>query len=457
MTMMPKFPADIPGPMDGPASETQLRVLVVSHAHPSLSLGGAEIASHNLHKGLNATPGVRSHYLARVGSPVARHGATALMSLRQASGDFLYHADDYDHFLLSNRNTEELERDFMRVVSEVQPDVVHIHHFIGLGLETIHAIRRACPQAIIVFTFHEYLSICHHHGQMVKTNSNRLCDRATPSDCNRCFPEISPARFLRRESFARGMFGAVDHFVSPSHFLIDRYVTWGLPAERFSMIENGLTLEDAVPARTLTPTAPRRSRFAYFGQMTPYKGVDVLIEAVTRVPDTVWGEDSVLMIFGGNLEFQPKAYREKVEALVERAGRRVRFHGSYRNDEMPRLMREIDWVVTPSIWWENSPIVIQEAFFHGRPLICSNIGGMAEKIPDGVAGLHFRTGSAEDLAEKLSQALTDTPLWDRLRAGAPATTSARDCADQHLALYRSLIERRRTEAPAAPETASASA
>ena len=43
-------------------------------------------------------------------------------------------------------------------------------------------------------------------------------------------------------------------------------------------------------------------------------------------------------------------------------------------------MSEIDWVVVPSRWWENSPLVIQEAFMHGRPVICSGIGGMAEKV-----------------------------------------------------------------------------
>ena len=53
-------------------------------------------------------------------------------------------------------------------------------------------------------------------------------------------------------------------------------------------------------------------------------------------------------------------------------------------------MSSVDWVVVPSIWWENSPLVIQEAFMHGRPVICSDIGGMAEKVNDGVDGLHFR-------------------------------------------------------------------
>jgi glycosyltransferase involved in cell wall biosynthesis len=105
-------------------------------------------------------------------------------------------------------------------------------------------------------------------------------------------------------------------------------------------------------------------------------------------------------------------------------------------------MRQVDWVVIPSIWWENSPLVIQEAFLHGRPLIASDIGGMKEKVRDGIDGLHFRVGSAEDLADKLATVLTDPKLWKRLRAGAPAPIGHEEAAERHLALYERLLRNR---------------
>ncbi len=423
------------------------RVLMVSHGHPSFSLGGGEIAAYNLHKGLNKIGGADSRFLARVGHPVVRHSGTALMSLRQKEGEFLYHADEYDHFLISNRNTEEIERDFMRVLNDLKPDVVHFHHFIGLGLETIYAVRRALPDCVIVITFHEFLSICNHHGQMVKTGGTKLCNRATPNDCNACFPEISPARFLRREHFIRGLLQVADYFVSPSQFLADRYIDWGIDASKMIVIENGLDIVAPTPRREL-PVGGRRSRFAYFGQITQFKGVDVLLDAVTRIPEAVWGDDAQLMIFGGNLERQPKPFQEKIEALVEKAGNRVRFYGAYQNTEMPRLMRNIDWTIIPSIWWENSPIVIQESFYHGRPMISSNIGGMAEKITDGVDGMHFRVGSSEDLVDRMTEALTNPVLWDRLRAGIKTPIDYEECAKQHLDLYRDIAASRTKSLPA---------
>lgn len=419
-----------------------MRVLVVSHGHPAFSLGGAEIASYNLHKGLQECEGIDTHYLARVGAPTPRHAGTALMSLRQRGGEMLYYAEDYDHFLLSNRATEEIERDFVRVLRDLKPDVVHFHHFIGLGLECLFAVRDTLPDALIVVTFHEYLSICHHHGQMVKTGAFKLCYRSSPSDCNACFPEIAPARFLARETFIKGLLNLADHFVSPSRFLAERYQAWGLAPERFSVIENGIDVAEPAPARPLPDPTSRRSRFAFFSQLTPYKGADVLIDAVTRIPESVWGDDAVLLIYGGNLERQPQAYQDKLAALIETAGRRVRFCGAFQNQEMPNLMRSVDWVVMPSVWWENSPIVIQEAFFHGRPILSSNLGGMAEKITNEVDGLHFRSGSPEDLVDCMTRALSEPGLWERLRSGIKKPLSHVDCAVMHLSLYQRLIAER---------------
>ncbi|MEJ6782630.1 glycosyltransferase family 4 protein [Aminobacter sp. Piv2-1] len=426
----------------------QLRVLVVSHGHPSISLGGAEIASHSLHRGLNALPDVESVYLARVGRPFPRHGASALMGLRPSEDELLFHADDYDHFFLSNRDTDALQRDLVRFVRDARPHVIHFHHVLGVGMEALYAVREAQPWSIIVMTFHEYLSICHNHGQMVKKPTGQLCREASPIACHGCFPEIPVSHFLKRERFVRGMINLADAFVSPSKFLADRYAEWGIDPDRLSVIENGIVMGEAATARELPTRAPRRNRFAYFGQLTPFKGVDVLIDAVSRVPKDIWGDDACLMIFGGNLERQPTEFQDRLKKLIEDAGQRVRFYGAYENADMPRLMRSVDWVVLPSTWWENSPLVIQEALHHRRPIICSDIGGMAEKVRDGKDGLHFRAGSAQDLADRLAEALADPQAWDRLQASMRQPMSHVGCAREHVDLYRRLLRRKHGDAVA---------
>jgi glycosyltransferase involved in cell wall biosynthesis len=94
------------------------------------------------------------------------------------------------------------------------------------------------------------------------------------------------------------------------------------------------------------------------------------------------------------------------------------------------------------VWWENSPPVIREAFQHGRPVICSDIGAMAEKVHHRVDGLHFRVGDPAGLAAALERAAMTPRLWYRLRDGISPVKPL----DQHVStlteLYSDLIERR---------------
>jgi glycosyltransferase involved in cell wall biosynthesis len=128
----------------------------------------------------------------------------------------------------------------------------------------------------------------------------------------------------------------------------------------------------------------------------------------------------------------------------------VTFAGQYDADDVPQLMSEIDWVVVPSRWWENSPLVIQEAFMHGRPVICSGIGGMAEKVAHDVNGLHFVVSDPAHLAETIRGATGTPGLWERLRDGIPEIYRMDDQVARLSLLYDELIARRTgVEEPAA--------
>src|SRR2546422_4052506 len=138
------------------------------------------------------------------------------------------------------------------------------------------------------------------------------------------------------------------------------------------------------------------------------------------------GVDAHLWIHGANLDLQPVEFQRQVNELLAACKDNVTLVGRYQPESLARLMAGVDWVVVPSIWWENSPLVIQEAFLHGRPVICSGIGAMAEKVTDGVNGLHFRPGDAESLSRTISHAVSRPGLWDRLGAGVPAVPTVGD-------------------------------
>jgi len=93
----------------------------------------------------------------------------------------------------------------------------------------------------------------------------------------------------------------------------------------------------------------------------------------------------------------------------------------------------------PSIWWENAPLVIEEAFQQGRPVICSDIGGMAESVTHEVDGLTFRAGDAHALAAAMERALVEPDLWQLLAAGITPRRTMAACVEDHLQLYRNLL------------------
>jgi glycosyltransferase involved in cell wall biosynthesis len=164
------------------------------------------------------------------------------------------------------------------------------------------------------------------------------------------------------------------------------------------------------------------------------------------------GVDAHLFLHGANLELHGGEFETEVRRLLGEAGANVTVAGPYAHGDLPALMGNVDWVIVPSTWWENSPLVIQEAFLHRRPVICSGVGGMAEKVHDDVNGLHFVLGNPGSLAGAIGKAVTTPNLWETLVAGIPAIHPMDDhianLTRHYQALMASRDESEPVEAPA---------
>jgi glycosyltransferase involved in cell wall biosynthesis len=266
---------------------------------------------------------------------------------------------------------------------------------------------------------------------MMRTKGRERCDRASPGRCNSCFPETSSDRFLLRERFIKTLFGQVDRFIAPSQFIKDRFIAWGLPAASIEVIANGRPHVEPAPHRLSVDG--RRPVFGYFGNLNPWKGVPSLLKAAQRLTSSGF-EDFELRIHGG-APFQSKDFVDEIEALLDETEPQVIRLGQYRRDELPALIAAVDWVVMPSIWWENAPLVIQEAFLHRRPVIASNIGGMAEAVRDEIDGLHVRPDDPVSLATTMRRAMETPGLWDSLVSGITSPPDIAAVADHHLIAY----------------------
>ncbi|WP_043318823.1 glycosyltransferase family 4 protein [Microbulbifer sp. HZ11] len=409
---------------------SEQKILIVSHGHPDHSKGGAEVAAYNLFKEYERQ-GLDTIFLARTDQP--SHGGSAFSTIN-SDREILFHTHMSDFFLFQSGNKKHIWQDFRDLLEKYRPTVVHLHHYIHMGLEMIREVKNTLPDTRIIVTLHEYLAICANNGQMVKPGKQmKLCYKSSPTDCARCFPERSAADFFLREKYIKSIFELVDKFISPSHFLIDRYKQWGIPEEKMVMIENGQP-EVKAPAPRPLAEGEVRGRFAFFGQINPFKGVDVMLEAFNLLPDDIKGKVH-LDIHGANLEIQTPEFQEKINKLLDDLGDLVTLHGSYESHEIGRLMEQADWVIIPSVWWENSPMVIQEAYNHGRPLIASDIGGMVEKIKDSVNGIHFRARGATSLSAKIASDTLDPEFWSSISAKIKPPLSVSKCANLHLDIY----------------------
>ncbi|MFC7690067.1 glycosyltransferase [Paeniroseomonas aquatica] len=275
--------------------------------------------------------------------------------------------------------------------------LANFHHFLNFGVNALRVL-----EVPVVLTLHEFLAACHHSGQMVTRPARHLCGAATPEACATCFPERGAARFAMRQRHLLETLGGLRGFVSPSHFLADRMAGWGLPRSRIAVVENGL--RDASPPAPAKAPGDDQWVFGFFGQINPFKGVDLLLEAATLIEADAALAGRVRIRIHGVMIGQPPEFVARFQAAVARHAC-LEFVGAYDNASVGRLMRDCDYVVVPSTWWENSPMVIQEAFQAGRPVLCSDIGGMAEKVVDGVSGLHFRIGNRLDLLRAMRTAM----------------------------------------------------
>ena len=200
-------------------------------------------------------------------------------------------------------------------------------------------------------------------------------------------------------------FRLVDHFVSPSHFLIDRYVAWGLPPERLTMIENGMPIRPPRDRPNVYPEFDGGLTVGFFGQISALKGINVVLDAAEMLH--AQGHGSIRIDIHGDHSGQPEHFRKDFEARLAKAPPNFSFRGPYENQRVDALMRSVHAVLVPSVWWENSPLVIQEALLNRRPVLCSDIGGMAEKVRDGQDGFHFQASSAHSLANLLRRLAAD--------------------------------------------------
>jgi glycosyltransferase involved in cell wall biosynthesis len=200
--------------------------------------------------------------------------------------------------------------------------------------------------------------------------------------------------------------------IAPTKFLRDAYIANGLKVP-VHLSNFGVDIP-RLPKPLKEPGSP--IKFGFIGQIASHKGTDILIDAFRQLP----AGSAELLIYGP--KDQDTGYMAK---LTEKAaGFQVLFKGTFAKEKLTDVLAELDFLVIPSTWYENSPLVLLNALATHTPVIVSDVEGMTEFVEDGINGYIFDRGSISDLARVLHR-IVEEPLkarWMSKSTNYPRTT-----------------------------------
>ncbi len=267
-----------------------------------------------------------------------------------------------------------------------QPEVVHVHNTFPLispslywacaqlgvpVVQTLHNFRLACPQAMFL-----------REGKVCES-----CLGKTP------WPALAHGCYRRSRAQTAVIFGMlalhramgtferkVTRYIALTEFSRNKFIQAGLPAARLMVKPN------FVEGSSL-PEAKGRQNMLFVGRLSAEKGIAVLGQAWLDCPGLS------LLVAGVGEASGHLAHLQGVTML-----------GFQNSTQVRALMQSAMALVLPSLWYENFPLSVAEAYASGLPVIASRIGALAEIVEHGVTGLLFKVGDAADLSRTLNWA-----------------------------------------------------
>ena len=442
-----------------------MRLLHAIHDFLPRHPAGSEIYAFNLCRELASRHIV--HVVAAEYDPARRHGTLAW---RVHDGlPVVEIVNNWEGSFADTWRSPRLGQQLDHVLRALRPDVLHVHSLFNLTFDLpIMARALGIP---VVATLHDHTLVCPAGGQRLHSRDRTICVDIQPARCADCFSRSpfhaqmavgaatriagpagqrlgkaaswmarraprTTALFARRAlahaapvtesdiaarlDRLRAVFDAVDLFVAPSAALASAYSDLGLPADKLRVSDNGFV---PLPRRPRPPAArPGSLRVGFVGTLVWHKGVHVLIEAMRHLPPgrcelEIWGSLDTFPDYAADLATRAR-------------GLPVRFCGQFDHADAASVYDRFDVLAVPSLWPENSPLVIHEAFMAGIPVVASRIGGLPELVADDVNGLLYEPTSPASLAAAL-QKLLDRPhrIAEMAERVPPVKTIEEDARD----------------------------
>ncbi len=354
---------------------------------------------------------------------------------------------------------------FMQLVAEEQPDLWHVQELAegkGIGMAQLAAVRQ---QGIpVVLTMHLSTYSCHTGNLIYK--QERACDGIIRlRACTACSYQaqgvtgagakalelaagllyragINTSKKGSRLGTALGFpfliaqekqqLSAIADYCSRIIVIAGFYkkilIANGVAEAKLLHSPQGLTAGHQILNNT---TIILPLKLVFVGRVSKYKGLHLLIAALQQLP----ADQFTLHIYGPDTE---GAYAE--ECRQQSAGMdNLHWKGSLAPETVVPMLEQYHLLCLPSTFSEMSPLVIQESFAAGIPILASDVYGNAEQVEDGVNGWLFDFKNVVSLRQKLAMLAAAPGLVDAARQQLPATRSFENVATEHMELYKNIL------------------
>lgn len=340
------------------------------------------------------------------------------------------------------------------ILKEKKIDVLHLISGYLISSSVLEVAHQENVKTVLSLT--DFWFLCPRISMI--NSQNKLSELPiTPQKCTQCVGEEKrryrwPAKILPgimkfywshqtaeieqmegRQKHLLNEFSKVDAVISPSKFLKDFHQKAGAKNPRMIYSRQGYEFSETKD-ELFQKEKSDHLRLGYIGQFIWKKGIHVIIKALKLIPDIPLS----LKLYGNT-----NAFPDYSEKLADLAGTDLRIHweGVFPHENISSIFRDLDIIIVPSVWYENSPNVILEAFAHKTPVMASNLGGMAELIKEQVNGLLFSPGDEVDLARQIKNIVKNPSIIDKLSQGIEPVKSLDQEINEIENVYRKIMHR----------------
>ncbi|MFA5187859.1 MAG: glycosyltransferase [Patescibacteria group bacterium] len=328
----------------------------------------------------------------------------------------------------------EAKRKLEALIKKAKPDIAHLHNFsFQLTPSILQTLKKY--NIPIVWTMHDYKLICPNYRLFTQGSVCERCKVHKYYNCwkYKCIKNNSGMSFLAMlEMYLHKLilrsYEKIDCFIAPSKFLEAKVLDWGINEAKVKQLYHLLDLEK------LNVNPEIGEGLLYFGRLAEEKGLKILLEAMKDLPNIK------LKIVGAGPQKQ-----ELQNYIAGNNLNNVEIVSHKTGSELYDLIKNARLVVVPSIWYENNPISILEAFAFGKPVIGSNLGGIPELVRENKTGFLFTAGNSRELKNKIAQNYNkaeELKIWGaNARQLVASISNPADHLQSLLDLYQKLIKK----------------